>query len=62
MIDTYWSDHCRHTTFLTHIDSVKFEDELLEKTYAEYLAAREETGAKKPVCLMDVATAPHLSP
>ncbi|MBO7397794.1 MAG: phosphoribosylformylglycinamidine synthase [Clostridia bacterium] len=57
MIDTYWSDHCRHTTFLTHIDSVKFEDELLEKTYAEYLAAREETGAKKPVCLMDVATA-----
>ena len=33
MIDTYWSDHCRHTTFLTTIDSVKFEDELLEKTY-----------------------------
>ena len=57
MIDTYWSDHCRHTTFLTHIDSVKFEDDLLEKTYKEYLAAREETGTKKPVCLMDVATA-----
>ena len=31
MIDTYWSDHCRHTTFLTNIDSVKFEDELLQK-------------------------------
>ena len=39
MIDTYWSDHCRHTTFLTSIDSVKFEDELLEKAYNDYLAA-----------------------
>ena len=38
MIDTYWSDHCRHTTFLTVIDSVKFEDELLQKTYDEYIA------------------------
>ena len=35
MIDTYWSDHCRHTTFLTNIDSVKFEDELLQKAYDE---------------------------
>ncbi len=56
MIDTYWSDHCRHTTFLTTIDSVKFEDELLQKTYDEYLETRREVGRTKPVCLMDLAT------
>ena len=56
MIDTYWSDHCRHTTFLTTIDSVTFEDELLEKAYKDYLAAREEIGRTKPVNLMDVGT------
>ena len=56
MIDTYWSDHCRHTTFLTSIDSVKFEDELLEKAYNDYLAARKATGRTKPVNLMDIAT------
>ena len=56
MIDTYWSDHCRHTTFLTNIDSVEFEDELLEKTYKQYLSTRDELGVKKPVCLMDLAT------
>ncbi len=56
MIDTYWSDHCRHTTFLTTIDSVKFEDELLEKTYKEYLATREKLGRTKPQNLMDIGT------
>ena len=56
MIDTYWSDHCRHTTFLTTIDSVKFEDELLEKTYKEYLATRERLGRTKPQNLMDIGT------
>ena len=56
MIDTYWSDHCRHTTFLTTIDSVKFEDELLEKTYNDYIAVRKELGRTKPINLMDVAT------
>ena len=56
MIDTYWSDHCRHTTFLTTIDSVSFEDALLEKAYQDYLAAREEIGRTKPVNLMDVGT------
>ena len=56
MIDTYWSDHCRHTTFLTTIDSVTFEDALLEKAYNDYLAAREEIGRTKPVNLMDVGT------
>ena len=56
MIDTYWSDHCRHTTFLTTIDSVHFEDELLEKAYKDYLAARRELGRTKPQNLMDIAT------
>ncbi len=57
MIDTYWSDHCRHTTFLTTIDNVSFEDELIEKTYQEYLETKKELGREnKPVCLMDLAT------
>ncbi len=56
MIDTYWSDHCRHTTFLTTIDSVKFEDELLEETYKDYLATREKLGRTKPQNLMDIGT------
>ena len=56
MIDTYWSDHCRHTTFLTVIDDVMFEDELLQRAYDEYIAVRRELGRTKPVCLMDIAT------
>ena len=56
VIDTYWSDHCRHTTFLTTIDSVKFEDELLQKAYDEYVAVRAALGRTKPICLMDLAT------
>ena len=56
MIDTYWSDHCRHTTFATIIDSVRFDDELLQKTYEEYMAVRQSLGRTKPVCLMDLAT------
>ena len=56
MIDTYWSDHCRHTTFLTNIDSVEFEDKLIQKTYEEYIAVRNGLGRTKPVCLMDIAT------
>ena len=57
MIDTYSSDHCRHTTFLTEIDGVSFADETLQKTYEEYLAARRSLGREhKPVCLMDIAT------
>lgn len=56
MIDTYWSDHCRHTTFLTTIDSVSFEDKLLENAYQDYLNVRKELGRTKPICLMDLAT------
>ena len=56
MIDTYWSDHCRHTTFLTTIDSVKFEDKLLQSAYDEYVATRKELGRTKPINLMDIGT------
>ena len=56
MIDTYWSDHCRHTTFLTTIDSVTFEDELLQSTFEDYLATRRALGRTKPINLMDIGT------
>ncbi len=56
VLDTYWSDHCRHTTFNTVIDGVKFEDALLEKAYQDYLSTREALGRTKPVCLMDLGT------
>ena len=56
MIDTYWSDHCRHTTFLTVIDDVKFEDELLASAWNEYIETRKKLGRTKPICLMDIAT------
>ena len=56
MIDTYWSDHCRHTTFNTTVDSVKFADEVLERAYQDYLAARQSIGRTKPINLMDIGT------
>ncbi|MBE6534091.1 MAG: phosphoribosylformylglycinamidine synthase, partial [Ruminococcaceae bacterium] len=56
MIDTYWSDHCRHTTFLTTVDNVSFENEEIEATYKEYLRVRGELGRTKPINLMDIGT------
>ncbi len=56
VIDTYWSDHCRHTTFNTTIDSVKFSDKEIQDTYEDYLKTREELGSTKPVTLMDIGT------
>lgn len=56
ILDTYWSDHCRHTTFLTIIDNVKFEDKLLQNKFEEYLQVREEIHRTKPINLMDLAT------
>ena len=56
VIDTYWSDHCRHTTFLTIIDDVKFEDSLVQKTYEEYIEDRKALGITKPVTLMNIGT------
>jgi len=58
MLDTYWSDHCRHTTFLTHIDDVQIEADYIEKTYKKYLSNKDTLGRSgKPVTLMDIATA-----
>ena len=56
MIDTYWSDHCRHTTFLTTIDKISTEDKTLQKAFDRYLETRKELGRTKPVNLMDMAT------
>ena len=56
MIDTYWSDHCRHTTFHTIIDQASFDDAEIQKTYEDYIALRMRLGRKKPPCLMDLAT------
>lgn len=56
VIDTYWSDHCRHTSFNTIIDSVSFQDEILSKAWDRYLQVREELKSTKPICLMDLAT------
>ena len=61
VVDTYWSDHCRHTTFSTHLDNVKIDDPAVQAAYDRYLAARvevygEEKAAKRPQTLMDIAT------
>ena len=56
VIDTYWSDHCRHTTFNTVIDGVEFHDEGLERAWADYMAVRAKLGRTKPVTLMDMGT------
>jgi len=62
VLDTYWSDHCRHTTFMTTIEGVEIEPGRfaapIAAAYNEYLAARDAVygEAKKPLCLMDVAT------
>ena len=58
MIDTYWSDHCRHTTFGTILDDVVIEDALVKEAYDQYLDLRKElyVGKNKPICLMDLAT------
>jgi phosphoribosylformylglycinamidine synthase len=61
VVDTYWSDHCRHTTFSTHLDRVEIHDEAIEAAYRRYLDARVEVygaekAAKRPQTLMDLAT------
>ena len=61
VVDTYWSDHCRHTTFSTIIDDVKIDDPAVQEAYRRYLAARvevygEEKAAARPQTLMDIAT------
>ncbi len=67
VVDTYWSDHCRHTTFSTHLEDIQIEvgernyDTSVKAAYERYLAARvevygEEKAAKRPQTLMDIAT------
>ena len=61
VVDTYWSDHCRHTTFSTHLDEITIDDPAVKGAYERYLAAREEVygaekAAKRPQTLMDIAT------
>ena len=61
VVDTYWSDHCRHTTFSTVLDNIQIDDAAVQAAYADYLAARievygEEKAAKRPQTLMDIAT------
>ena len=61
VVDTYWSDHCRHTTFSTHLDEIDIQDPAVKRAYERYLAARvevygEEKAAARPQTLMDIAT------
>ncbi|MCI1480693.1 MAG: phosphoribosylformylglycinamidine synthase [Eggerthellaceae bacterium] len=57
MIDTYWSDHCRHTTFGTHLTDVEIDDETVQAAFDKYLAMRRELGRDdRPVSLMDMGT------
>lgn len=65
VLDTYWSDHCRHTTFLTHIREVTFPEaeplgRILKQDWQDYLLWREKVHGdqlpEKPPCLMDLAT------
>ena len=58
MIDTYWSDHCRHTTFLTRLEEIDIEWDLLKDIYGKYIESRKFVyqDRKKDISLMDVAT------
>ena len=61
VVDTYWSDHCRHTTFSTYLDNIQIHDEAVAEAYRRYLNARievygEEKASKRPQTLMDIAT------
>lgn len=61
VVDTYWSDHCRHTTFSTYLDNITINDAEIQAAYERYLAHRievygEEKASKRPQTLMDIAT------
>lgn len=60
VVDTYWSDHCRHTTFSTHIDSTQLQDPEVQQAYQLYLDCRNEVYGEKaqtrPITLMDIGT------
>lgn len=57
VIDTYWSDHCRHTTFGTELTNITIDDSAVEEAFNKYLSLRKELHREnKPICLMDMAT------
>lgn len=60
VLDTYWSDHCRHTTFETQLTDISFEgkfQQTLQRIFDDYLAKRKELGREaKPISLMDLGT------
>ncbi|MDR1496353.1 MAG: phosphoribosylformylglycinamidine synthase [Clostridiales Family XIII bacterium] len=63
VLDTYWSDHCRHSTFLTELKNIDFDKgayaELVEAAFDDYMKMRKKLygdGAGEPICLMDIAT------
>lgn len=62
VIDTYWSDHCRHTTFMTELGEITIHDPSIQSAFDDYLATRKSLGITKDICLMDLATigAKHL--
>ena len=57
VLDTYWSDHCRHTTFLTELTDVQIDDVHIKKSYENFLSVKASLGRNdKPVTLMEIAT------
>ena len=57
VIDTYWSDHCRHTTFGTQLEDVRIDDEVVRQAFQRYLQVRHELGRDdRPMTLMDMGT------
>ena len=57
MIDTYWSDHCRHTTFGTELEDFRIDDVAVQAAFDRYLELRHQLGREeKPLCLMDMGT------
>lgn len=60
VLDTYWSDHCRHTTFMTKLENVEIAEgrftDAIQETYDKYLEDRMYLDRKKDICLMDIAT------
>lgn len=58
VLDTYWSDHCRHTTFTTHIDNIEIHDAKVLEAFRMYQEIRKELNypEDKPITLMDIAT------
>ena len=56
VVDTYWSDHCRHTTFNTHLNDITILDDDIKETFNDYLEVRKNLGITKPITLMNLAT------